>query len=234
MMSETGTTVPSPALSPAAATLYLVEVPDTPRASDEAVLSPEERAKAARFLQPGDRSRFVTTRTALRRVLGDYLSLAAEAVPLEIAANGRPFVAVAVAGTLDFNVSHSGALGAIVVATGRRVGVDVETLRDDRGLRELVPTVMGETEQTMLRSLPDHEFVRAFYHCWTRKEAIVKALGDGLSYAVQSIDVPALPSDGLVRLPGSVWTMRTDELPGYSLSVALEGEGGVVRFGGRP
>jgi 4'-phosphopantetheinyl transferase len=135
---------------------------------------------------------------------------------------------------LDFNVSHSGSLSAVALTYGRRVGVDLEERRAERELRSLVPDVMGAGEREMLDALEGEEFLRAFYACWTRKEAIVKATGVGIAHGVTSIDIPDLPPGGLVHVANErgtleTWTLQTTELPdGYTLSVALAGAGGRV------
>ena len=153
---------------------------------------------------------------------------------------GRPGLGGGAAAHIDFNVSHSGSLAAIACARGRRVGVDVERRRADRDLRALVPDVMGPREREMLQRLDDVEFVRAFYACWTRKEAIVKAMGAGIGYPLAGIDVPLLPPGGVIGLPSrerpgeeDVWSVRTlERADGYTLSVALEGSGGAISLAG--
>jgi 4'-phosphopantetheinyl transferase len=114
--------------------------------------------------------------------------------------------------------------------------VDVEGRRADRELRALVPDVMGPGEREMLRGLEGVAFVQAFYACWTRKEAIVKGIGAGLSYPLATIDIPKPPPGGVVRLPHTgpvrheeIWTLLTMELPGgFTLSVAVAGTGGSI------
>jgi 4'-phosphopantetheinyl transferase len=136
---------------------------------------------------------------------------------------------------IDFNVSHSSSLAAVAVARSRRIGVDVEAHRTDRDLRSLVPEVMGVREREMLHGLDGAEFVRAFYACWTRKEAIVKGIGVGIAYPLPAIDIPEVPPDGVVRLPEGdsaaerVWLLQSTEMPsGFSLSIALAGSSGTI------
>jgi 4'-phosphopantetheinyl transferase len=220
------------------ACVYLVAVPNEPTAADTATLSPEERLRASRFRFQCDRSAFVTTRAALRRRLASELDVRADQVRIISEPTGRPALAHGAGGDLDFNVSHAQSLAVVAVARGRRVGVDVEGQRADRELRALVPDVMGPREREMLRGLRGAAFVRAFYACWTRKEAIVKGIGAGLSYPLAAIDIPEPPPGGVVLLPASgqagheeVWTLLTMELPGgFTLSVAVAGTGGSIRI----
>ena len=211
-----------------AASVTLVPVPDVATADDIALLSPDERARAARFHVDAPRAAFVTSRAALRRMLGTALRRDPDGLRIAIDANGRPFLEGPGDELPDFNVSHSGALAAIAIAYGGRVGVDVEWAGRLRGLRELVPEVMGVREAARLRTLDGPEFTRAFLECWTRKEALVKGIGIGIAYPLRSIDIPTLGGDRAERVAldhDSVWTVRTiSPQMDYTLSVALAGE----------
>ena len=237
-MRPRGTPYAVGATPPACAVVRVIEVPVGTSAADMAILSPEERGRASRFRFHRDRSSFVATRAALRRGLASELRMAPDQVPLVCEPTGRPTLAGSARGDLDFNVSHAGSLAVVAVARGRRVGVDVEGHRADRELRSLVPDVMGPSEREMLGPLEGAAFVRAFYACWTRKEAIVKGIGLGLSYPLAAIDIPELPPGGVVRVPGiglaphdEVWTVRTTEWEGgFTVSVAVAGANAEIRI----
>jgi 4'-phosphopantetheinyl transferase len=156
----------------------------------------------------------------LRRVLASALQCAPADVQLVTPSNGRPALDRAHASSLDFNVSHSGAVGAIAWSHTGRVGVDIEMHDARRGLRELVPTVMGVRERQLLAQQPDDaSFSAAFYDCWTRKEAIVKGIGTGISV----VEV----STAEYRL----WRVVTDRVrPDVTVSVALCGCQGPIRI----
>jgi 4'-phosphopantetheinyl transferase len=222
------------------AIVHLVPVPAEPRESDFALLSLDERQEAGRFRFAHNQSTFVTARAAARKYLAAELGIAPHEVPIVRDSAGRPGLRSSVAADIDFNVSHSDSLAVVACARGRRVGVDIERRREDRDLRALVPDVMGPREQELLESVDKREFVRAFYSCWTRKEAIVKAIGAGIGYPLTGIDLPALPPGGTVALPTleplgeeQVWSVRTFErADGFTLSVALAGAGGAISIAG--
>lgn len=199
-------------------------------------LSEEEQGRADGFRLTEDRVRFVCGRAALRRLLGERLGTAPDRVVITIGPNGRPSVVHPAALTLDFNLSHSGTRIAIGFAVGGRIGVDIERHRGDRDLRAFADGVTGPRERRRLSGLDDGAFADEFYACWTRKEALVKALGLGLSYPPSAIDIPALPPDGVVALQDPalapadrVWTVRTQQVDRtYTLSIAVEGTAGTI------
>jgi phosphopantetheinyl transferase len=220
---ETTTPTAMVAATPGA-TVVLFHVPPVVAPDDGRVLGDAERARAARFAFEKDRSAYVTTRAALRRVLASALQCAPADVQLVTPSNGRPALDRAHASSLDFNVSHSG-----------RVGVDIEMHDARRGLRELVPTVMGVRERQLLAQQPDDaSFSAAFYDCWTRKEAIVKGIGTGISADLTAIDVAAIPADAVVEVSTAeyrLWRVVTDRVrPDVTVSVALCGCQGPIRI----
>src|SRR5580700_11314090 len=135
------------------AEVYLVAVAAEPSWPDERILSVEERRRADRFAFGADRSRFVTGRAALRRLLASKIGTRPEDVPLIVDGSGRPGLGEPNAPGLDFNLSHSSGLVAIALAAGRRVGVDVEARAEDHDLRALMSDVMGPRERDVLRGL---------------------------------------------------------------------------------
>lgn len=202
-------------------------------ASDFAQLSDGERLRAMRFQRSADRASFVAGRAALRRELGGELGISPTAVVIGQTAWGRPRLPAGLADDLDFNVTHSGGHVAIAVARGRRVGVDIESVTMERDLELLIREVMGSREQARLARLDGLERTHTFYECWTRKEALVKAFGIGISYPLRAIDIPELPADGRVALDENGtslatarhWTVRTARVSGsLVLSVAFDGE----------
>lgn len=154
------------------------------------VLSPDEAARAARFVFDRDRDRYVAGRSALRRILSRYLDLSPDAVAFTYGPNGRPSVA-----GLTFNLSHTGDLAALVVAwdEGIALGVDIEAAREiEPGVAEAHFTA---GELATLRSLSPSEWRAGFFRCWTRKEAYLKAWGTGLATDLSSFEVTLGPGD---------------------------------------
>jgi 4'-phosphopantetheinyl transferase len=196
------------------------------------VLSPEERRRAARFLQDVDRIRFAVGRGILRTMLGHYLDTQPEDIELRSTALGKPEVAAASGKTsIQFNLSHSGGQAAYAFARGRRVGIDLEAMRPLSDLDGMVRQVLTAQEQHEYAKLPSALRLRAFYNCWTQKEALTKAIGDGLAYPLQNIEVaigPAEPAQltAMAGDPDAVnrWCLERLELSAEFVgAVAVEG-----------
>jgi 4'-phosphopantetheinyl transferase len=159
---------------------------------DEALLDDAERARATRFVRPPDRQRFVLAHAALRLFLARCLDIQPTAVRYANGVHGKPHLGPGLP-PLEFNLSHSGGLGVVAVTQDRSVGVDVEQLRDVPDALSIADTHFSSAERAVLRSLPRVEQRGAFFRCWTRKEAVIKATGEGLSRALDSFDVDLTP-----------------------------------------
>lgn len=207
----------------------MLRVPPVAAPDDAAVLDAAEQARAARFHFDADRSAFVTTRAALRRELARRLSCTPDAVTFAIGAHGRPELHAVHASAIDFNVSHSGSMAVLAFTEDGRVGVDLEWHGRGRDLRELVTAVMGASERAHLDAAEtEDEFVAAFYACWTRKEAVVKGIGTGITAELTAIDVAPPPDDAVVTMPAATyprWMVRTVSVAAdVTLSIALAGD----------
>ena len=155
--------------------------PEAGSLSDQALLSAEEQRRAARYIVPHAARRFTASRAALRRTLATLRGCDPAALPLETGVNGKPFLPHGP----EFNLSHSGPVALFAVADFP-VGVDVEAMRSvDDGLAGLVFT---DAEQAYYRGLPAEQREAAFFRGWTRKEALIKAVGGSIA-ALQSITV---------------------------------------------
>lgn len=193
------------------------------------LLSDDELERAKRFHFARDRDHYTAARAALRVILGRYLNLPPAGLRFKYNSFGKPTLDGG-AGGLRFNLSHSGGLALYAVALGREVGVDVEHLKDemDGGVAE---RFFSPSEVAALRSLAPEAQKRAFFDCWTRKEAYIKARGEGLSLPLDSFDVSVAPDEPAALLrtrddagEASRWTLH--ELspgPGYAAALAVEG-----------
>ena len=199
-------------------------------------LDERERTRAARFRFPVHRGRFVVGRGTLRSILGLYLGVPADRVKLTTGPQGKPRLAGGPA--LEFNISHSEDRALLAVASGRCVGVDIERIDASRATEDIARRFFSPEEIAALDGIPRRDRTRAFFRCWTRKEAYLKALGDGLSLPLDgfavSVDRPASPrllrSD---RGPAEVSRWRFADprpIPGYAAALAAEGEGWRMRF----
>jgi 4'-phosphopantetheinyl transferase len=216
-------------VGPSEVVYAFISVVGEPSALDEALLDDDERARSIRFARPPDRRCFVLAHAALRLFLARCLDIHPAAVRYENGVHGKPRLARGLP-SLEFNLSHSGELGVLAVARDRSVGVDVEQLRDVPDALSIADTQFSAAERDVLRSLPPAEQRGAFFRCWTRKEAVVKAVGEGLGRALDSFDVDLTPGSlsALTRFDGRAgdvagWSLR--ELPapaGYEAAGAVE------------
>ena len=209
-------------------------------ASLEAVLSRDERERAGRFRFGRHRDRFIVARSALRRILSVYGAGAPAEIRLRYGPKGKPRLASDCG--IEFNVSHSEDLAVVAVAQGSEVGIDVERIRAMPSGRAIARRFFSATEAAMLERLPAAEFGEAFWRCWTRKEAYVKARGDGLSLPLDSFDV-SLEAPGRLLLlatrpdAGEAHHWRLLDVnvgPGYAAALAVGGPVDRLRCVGFP
>jgi 4'-phosphopantetheinyl transferase len=154
------------------------------------VLSSDESTRASRFHFERDRQRFIASRALLRTILAGYLATDPSGVSFSYSKKEKPSLGPAHAGSgVMFNVSHSHGVALFAFTRGREIGVDVEQVRSDFELEAIARRFFSTHEQNQLNDLPAAERVDAFFRCWTRKEAYIKATGDGLSLPLRQFDV---------------------------------------------
>ena len=169
-------------------------------------LNEEERERMRKFEHAGARRRFVLCRAALRAILREELRCGNERLTFGELRHGKPFALVD--GTpmpISFNVSHSGKHGLIAIAPNGRLGVDVEERTDRRDFDRLIEAAFGQDEQIDLRQERASGEFQLFYKLWTVKEALIKALGTGLSLDPATFEAPVAMRRGaptsLYRFP---------------------------------
>ncbi|WP_165227290.1 4'-phosphopantetheinyl transferase family protein [Aquisphaera insulae] len=203
------------------------------RFPDWAILDDIERARALRFVRHRDRRRFAACRGALRRTLGEWLELPPEDVAFAAGTGGKPVLAAGLdpipGRPLHFNVSHSGELALIAACRGRDLGVDIEQERPIREARRIVESYFTPAELAEFAALDDPALELAFLRGWTRKEAILKAIGVGLAglatgYETMFGDAPLTPAfrpaSPRPRVHGwDLWEARPR--PGYIAALAV-------------
>lgn len=189
-------------------------------------LETDEVARAGRFHFDIHRRHFIVARGFMRDVIARYLELRPEALRFSYGTYGKP--ALAGQHTLRFNLSHSGEVALLGVTLDAELGVDVERVRPDFATGDIARRYFSRVEVDDFDALPDEEQVAAFFRCWTRKEAYIKAIGKGLSQPLDAFDVTLAPGAqaALLRAEGDEvtrWIMaEIDVGPGYAAAIAVE------------
>lgn len=196
------------------------------------VLSPDERLKAERFYFERDRRRFIAGRGILRTILGRYLGMDPSQLRFCYGPGGKPYLAEKpIAGMISFNLSHSRELAIFAFVRECRIGVDLEYKRPVADAEQIAARFFSAYENAVLRRLQTSQKQEAFFNCWTRKEAYIKAIGDGLAYPLDRFDVSLTPGEparllSVERDPGQVsrWSLEVlMPAPGYAAALAVEG-----------
>lgn len=199
-------------------------------------LSDDEKSRANRLIRPMLGREYVAVHGILRLLLGRYLAVDPSEIRLDAGLQGKPRLDMPGQGMdLRFNLSHSGGLALFAVALGREVGVDVECLGGTSDLNRLAERYFAPAERAALRAVSAEEKAAALFRCWTRKEAYLKARGDGLTVSLDKFSVPMSPAASCARLGQPVhegepdrWVLYHLE-PGAGYIGALAVEGHVAR-----
>jgi 4'-phosphopantetheinyl transferase len=194
-------------------------------------LSPDERARAARFLSLPARKQFVAARSALRAILSHYTRRLPGEIAFRRGPVGKPSLADTGPTPLFFNLSHSGELALVAVTALGEIGVDVERVREMASADQLAARFFHPNEVAALRALPAEQRAVGFFNAWTRKEAFLKATGKGISYGIERVEVTLTPGEPprVIALDGdrraaAGWSLATFEAArGYLGSLAMAG-----------
>lgn len=194
-------------------------------------LRKEERHRANRFHYERDRRHFIVARGRLRQLLAARLNINPGSVELACGNHGKPLLARGPA-AMDwrFNVSRSRALVLFAFCRGREVGIDVEAVLPVHEADAVAAHFFSRNELADYRALDSRDRETGFFNCWTRKEAFVKALGEGLRYPLGDFDVSLAPAAAakILRVgdaPGENcgWCLRSfSPVPGYVAAVVVE------------
>ena len=203
------------------------------------ILTDDELDRASRFSFALDRQRFIAARGILRSILSRYMTISPNHLRFQYNQFGKPFLAPEFSSyLLNFNLSHSGSMALYAITRNREIGVDVEHVRSDFEYDEIAERFFSVNEAAILRTMPAEEKLEAFYNCWTRKEAYIKAHGKGLSLPLDSFDVSFAPWEPPMSLipkddpqERSLWTLLgLTPCPGYMGAVAVKGTGCRFRY----
>jgi 4'-phosphopantetheinyl transferase len=195
-------------------------------------LATDERSKAGRFYFRHDRDHFIAARGILRAILGRYLNKAPQDISFSYGNYGKPaLVSESGADEVRFNISHSHGAALYVVTRDREIGVDLELIRDDVEVEQIAERFFSHREIAALHALPADFRRRAFFLCWTRKEAYIKARGEGLSLPLDQFQVSLVPGEPAALVSAehcssevSRWSLQ-ELFPAADYAAALAVEG---------
>ena len=201
------------------------------------LLQADEVARANRLYFEKDRKHFVVARGFLRLLLAWYLRTEAKQLQFAYGAWGKPSLAGEFCETqLRFNMSHSHGVALYAVTEGREIGIDVEHVRADFASDDIARRFFSSHEVGVLCELPEDDRVSAFFRCWTRKEAYIKATGRGMSQPLDGFDVTLVSGDDVALLrteDGSHERWRLVDIAvgaGYAGALAVEKPAGNIRY----
>lgn len=195
-------------------------------------LAADECARAKRFYFQEHRERFIAGRGLLRNILSRYLDKKPGQLRFCYNSYGKPaLIEDTNAEGLRFNLSHSHDMALYAVTRGREIGIDIERFRPDVEAEKLAERFFSPREATVLRALPEDLRKEGFFNCWTRKEAYIKAEGEGMSIPLSAFDVSLTPGEPAALLrsqkdpqEASRWSMQAlDPEPGYAAALAVKG-----------
>ena len=195
-------------------------------------LDESERLRASRYRLSQDRMAFMLTRSALRELLGQRVGVGPESLRFSVSAYGRP--ALDGHTGLSFNVSHSGAHALIAISAARQVGIDIERIDPALDWRALIGLVCAGDEQRLLEMEPVWRQRQSFLRCWTAKEAILKALGLGITEGLRAISVnPCIEGVQSTNAKGLSPLVQTQALRFHWL-IEIAGYVGCIAYGSAP
>lgn len=195
-------------------------------------LTIDEQSRAERFHFQKDRMHFILARAFLRAILSRYVGIPPSHLRFCYNGNGKPALNPEHCGhTLRFNLSHSQGLALYAITQNQDIGIDLEHIRTDFPWREIAARFFSPRENAALQSLPSNQQIQAFFSCWTRKEAYIKAVGKGLAIPLDQFDVSLIPGKPAALLytewnPQEAGLWYLQELvpaPNYVAALAVKG-----------
>lgn len=194
----------------------------------ENILSNDEVARAKRFIKPSDQEKYIASRIIIRRILARYLSMNPIDIIFDVNDHGKPYIKNQ---SVQFNFSHAGDYLLLGVTLNNKVGVDIEYEKNNNDFLSIAERFFSPYEYQAIINLAPQEQKAAFYHCWTLKEAFIKATGLGLSFGLSNFEVSiqGAESSALRQVQNDSpenWTLQSIVLPDlqhYHAAYALEG-----------
>ncbi len=197
-------------------------------------LAPDEQTRALRFHFAKDRHHFIVARAHLRKILAQYLKITPQEINFHYNAYGKPEL---LDHTLQFNLSHSQDMAVYAISNQYSVGIDIEATAKDHDIAAIAQRFFSASEYTILKNLAPARQKQAFYNAWVRKEAFLKAIGQGLSYSLANVEVTLLPEDAAAFLAihdenQNITEWSLYELPAianYVTALAVKGKPEIIK-----
>jgi 4'-phosphopantetheinyl transferase len=198
----------------------------------ESILAADEINRANRFYFQKDRERFIAGRGLLRVILSSYVGVPPDEIIFTYGSQGKPELRrQGGRPVIQFNLAHSHGTAIYAITQDRPVGIDIESVKYEFPVESVAERFFSEAEVAALRSLPEQVQTIAFFKCWTRKEAFIKALGHGLSFPLSDFDVSLMPGQParLLHVRGaseeaSRWCMEDIEsVPNCAAAIVISG-----------
>ena len=215
-----------------------LELPQQQIDNYRSLLSADEQARANRFKVDRKYREYIVSRGLLRRILGLTLNRDPAALVFAYTEHDKPVLDLDWRGVpVCFNVSHSHELTLIAVTLNHLIGIDVEHIRRNVDFKKLASRFFSSQEARNLETYTDNAIAQAFFSCWTRKEAFVKAVGDGIAFGLNEFTVSVDPSDKEVSLTthwdqdeAKNWSLlNLRAAPGYIAALAVNGQDFKIR-----
>ncbi len=196
------------------------------------ILSPIERQRADRFHFFRDRRRYIVRQGMLRLIIGSYSIVEPHRLQFYCGYRGKPYLKQRQGNApLQFNLTHSKEIALYALTLGTEIGIDVEYVHDIPDMKKIAAVTYSSAENKVLRSLPGNQQKEAFFNCWVRKEAYIKAIGNGLYHALDRFDVSLAPGEParIVSVEGSAelasrWLLKSlNPENGYVAAFATKG-----------
>jgi 4'-phosphopantetheinyl transferase len=202
----------------------------------ERIISADERARAERFRFDLHRNQFVVARGLLRVILGEYLQTNPSQLRFEYGKYGKPSIGGEFRSAIKFNVSHSDNLALYAVSADREIGVDIERI-DPSSIEEMISQCLTSLETKRFQNLPENKRNLFFFDCWTRKEAYLKACGNGFLVSPNQIETSLSSELSMSFLTGGAEPRQTicsfqtlPPIPGHATALAVEGSNPQLKF----
>lgn len=203
------------------------------------LLPHDEQQRAQRFTFPAKRREFIVTRGELRRIVGQILDVDPKQITFAYTDKDKPYLTSKYQNhAITFNISHSHDMALIAITLDLDIGVDIEKIREEVKFEKLAQHYFSQNEYEALQKLPKQQLPRAFYACWTRKEAFVKALGKGIAFGLAQFSVSVDPLDATPSLIThwdknvmANWSLvNIDVEQDYQAALAVAGTGLTIRY----